>query len=413
MRRPPNEGRPVRTRVLPEQLQTSTAKHLNLYADEENAFQFTQRALLQDERFEHLGDTIDDLVWGFLARSHLERDADHVAAFIKSHGRDPLQEICFIPVEYLAVQTETEILGIRLLPTTKPDEVPSPYGQRFSLDPPAASIAAVPVTGTDYQRMAERAAITAGHALRVLRVGLREDRGIHNSQLRFRLADAYAFENLAFGWQERADVAYSLTLSTDLVELVVRQPLAQVPAEPRNKLERKADVALRWIERARFATEPTVALLYLFFALEALLGDISEKLKAAPLAFRRAMLGEAVGEGFVDPGRTFFFYDQVRSAAVHGEVVQDVSWDLLNKFAWDVRRALNQYVDYASAHGFTKQSQLVASLDTHPDRQRLAGWLRANGGHAWAVYLDQVDASSSGEPSSTEDECGSQGHDDD
>ncbi len=104
-------------------------------------------------------------------------------------------------------------------------------------------------------------------------------------------------------------------------------------------------------------------------------------------------LGDAVGEGFVDPGRTFFLYDVVRSAAVHGEVVPDVDWDLVDKFAWDVRTALSQYLAYASAHNFTKQSQLVAALDAHPDRLRLAEWLRTNGGGAWTEYLDQVEDS--------------------
>jgi hypothetical protein len=42
---------------------------------------------------------------------------------------------------------------------------------------------------------------------------------------------------------------------------------------------------LRWIERARFTGEPLIALLYLFFALEALLGDKPEGLKADDLAF--------------------------------------------------------------------------------------------------------------------------------
>jgi len=51
---------------------------------------------------------------------------------------------------------------------------------------------------------------------------------------------------------------------------------------------------LGWIERAIFTDGPLVALLYRFFALEALLGDKSSGLKGEQLAFRRATLSRAV-----------------------------------------------------------------------------------------------------------------------
>ena len=60
-------------------------------------------------------------------------------------------------------------------------------------------------------------------------------------------------------------------------------------------------------------------LLYLFFALEAMLGDKSEGLKAPALAVRRAIRGLVTRDGFIHPARTYLLYDEVRSAAVHGE----------------------------------------------------------------------------------------------
>jgi hypothetical protein len=42
-------------------------------------------------------------------------------------------------------------------------------------------------------------------------------------------------------------------------------------------------------------------------------------IKAHGLAFREMMLSHIISSGFRHPNRTFFFYDQVRSAAVHGE----------------------------------------------------------------------------------------------
>jgi hypothetical protein len=212
--------------------------------------------------------------------------------------------------------------------------------------------------------------------------------GLLDSQLRFTLGEGYAFDDRLSGWQRRADTAYELTFGGSLHDIVRQSPIAAIPLVPRNKLERKADLALRWMDRALLTTEPLVKLLYLFFALEALLGDTAEGLKAPVLAFRRAMLGEAVGHGFTHPSVTFFLYDQVRSAAVHGGEVPDVSEIDVDKFAWDVRTALNEYLTYAEAQNFTKQSQLVRALDSHPEHDRMVGWLRANGGDMWAAYLD-------------------------
>src|SRR5262249_11688312 len=151
-----------------------------------------------------------------------------------------------------------------------------PVRPEFSIEFPIGSVAAVAVRGTSHERMAQRAEVVASHALRVLRVALREEMGIHDRQLRFRLGTAYAFDGRVAGWTQREDTAYELEVGGDLVERALARPVARMPAEPTNDLQRKANLALRWMERAWFATEPLVALLYLFFALEALLGDKSE-----------------------------------------------------------------------------------------------------------------------------------------
>jgi len=68
------------------------------------------------------------------------------------------------------------------------------------LDPPVRCVVAVPVSGTSYKRMAERARADAERGLRVLRIALRESRGVHDDQLRFRLGEAYAFGDRLSGW---------------------------------------------------------------------------------------------------------------------------------------------------------------------------------------------------------------------
>jgi len=155
-------------------------------------------------------------------------------------------------------------------------------------------------------------------------------------------------------------------------------------AEPQNDLQRQADLALRWIERGALATEPLEALLFFFFGLEALLGDKSEGLKARGLAFRRAMLSVATTEGFSHPERTYSLYEEVRSAAVHGSPPPAVTEDEVRRFGWDVRLALDEYLQFAQAQGVRRRGRLLAALEKHPKWDELAASLAEFGGGVWA-----------------------------
>ena len=66
-------------------------------------------------------------------------------------------------------------------------------------------------------------------------------------------------------------------------------------------------------------------------------------------------------------------------------------------FAGDVREALDEYLRYGHEQGFTRQSQLVAALDSHPDRPRLIEWIRGYGGDMWDKYLDKIAPESAAE----------------
>jgi hypothetical protein len=373
---------------VPEDLATEAVRWLQLHADEEELYQGAQQELLEDLRFEYMDEReAQEKLWRFVSQSVIDRGHDHVRPFVAAHAREAMEVICYLPVEHLTLNSELEIQGVRLLPCSS-DEIPKP-GRRFSLEPPVGCVAAVRVEGTSYGRMAKRAREEAEHVLRVLRVALRDHLGIIDRQLWFTLGEEYAFDNRLAGWQRRATTAYELSFDGNLNRLVRESPIAAMPLVPQNQLERKADLALRWIERGLLTTESLVRLLYLFFALEALLGDKAEGLKAPVLAFRRAMLGEAVGHGFTHPSVTLILYDEIRSAAVHGGEVPEVTQDVVGKFAWDVREALSEYLTYGAAQGFTRQSQLVKALDSHPDHDRMYRWLRENGGDMWAAYLDR------------------------
>ena len=66
-------------------------------------------------------------------------------------------------------------------------------------------------------------------------------------------------------------------------------------------------------------------------------------------------------------------------------------------FAGDVREAPDEYLRYGHEQGFTRQSQLAAALDSHPDRPRLIEWIRGYGGDMWDKYLDKIAPESAAE----------------
>ncbi len=330
------------TRLLPKELVGGETQHIGLTADQAEALANAQAALLDDIRF-----------------------------------------------EYLKVSAETDFFGVPLFPVSDA-RIPKTRTP-FSLEFPIGCVAAVAVRGTNYTWMARRARTVASQALRVLRAALGGHTSIDDHQVRFRLGGAYAFDEQLSGWRRPEDAADELTLSGDLVEFVLEQPVARLPNGPTNDIQRKADLALQWMERAVFATEPLVALLYLFFALEGLLGDKSEKLKAHGLAFRQAMLSHAVTGSFSHPNETYFLYDQVRSGAVHGEEAPEVSWRIVHNFAGDVRRTLSQYLVYADSENLKRRGRLLKALDEHPDRPDLVAWLRQNAAAAWSEVLGAED----------------------
>ena len=390
---------------VPDDLATNAVKELGLDRGEYEALQEAKAVVLTELRFEHMDDKdVDKAAWRFTCQSVLDRATDHVPKFVEEYAHEIIDTRCYVPVEYLRVDEERRVGDVRLLPIGA-DEIP-PTQHWFTLDKPVGCVAAIAVSGTSYKLMAARARESAEHALRLLRVALRAHPMIHHRQLRFRLGESYAFSEKLTGWQSRPDTAYEATYGGELVDVAEEQAVFSLPRLPKNRLERKADMAVRWIDRGMMATEPTVALLYYFFALEALLGDTSAKLKAPVLARRRVMLAAAMGSGFSHPTEMYFLYEKVRSAAVHGSEATEVSEDLAHQVGFDVRRALRQYLEFAAEREFTKQSQLVKALDEHPEHGDLIAWLRTNGGPIWTKYLDSLTAPDPVSHSQTSDDSG-------
>lgn len=375
---------PAMSRRLPEELTGEAALFERFTGDEVVAAEEAIDALVNDIRYEHLEGEAKEAVWYFAAESVLKRARNHVPDFLERHGRDPIAMVCYLPVEFLQVTQEVEVLGIRFLAVAD-ERVPAAEGG-FRLTLPVGSVAVANVSGTNYQRMAERARAEAAHVLRVLRVAFQANPGLHAGQLRFRLGDGYAFDDRIRGWRAPDDAAYELTVMEQLIDAAITEPVSKLPSTPTTDIEKKADLAVRWLERATLSGDPLVALLYLFFALEALLGRKDGKVKALDLAFRQTMLSHIVTGGFSDPNNTYFLYDEVRSAAVHGEAAPELDWRAVHRFAAVVRKALNDYLLFAELQRFTSRGRLLRALDDHPDRREMVDWLRQHRPPIWDTY---------------------------
>jgi hypothetical protein len=207
-------------------------------------------------------------------------------------------------------------------------------------------------------------------------------------QLRFRIGISYAFDDRLHGWDRRDDEAYELMLTgQDMTELL-SHPAMTIPISGRSDVEEKAALAMDWMERACLTGDNLLAMLYRFFALEALLGDKSEGLKANGLAFREMMLSHVIEGGFRHPNATFFYYDQIRSVAVHGGQAPDVPRKVAAQFEWAVRDAFANYLALARQQGFSKRGKLLKFLDEHPDKPKLLMWIRDYGGLDWNKFLE-------------------------
>jgi hypothetical protein len=374
--------------TIPPDLGNEESRSLFLSDTQRAASVAVQRSVEDDLRFELIaaryGEPYREAIWRFSCLCVLRPREDHVAHFFAEHAREIEERSCYFAVEALTVSAPLSFQGVRLLPPDD-DEVP-PDEYWFNLDPPVGSVMAVPVTGTNLKLMKERARPLALHALRIMRIALRENRFINEQQLRFRLAETYSFGERLAGFDMHPDVAVGLSLDDELLGLLDSEPVAKLWSEPVNDLEGRANRAVRWIEEATLATDRVNAMLFAFFALEAMLGRRDQGLKAHDLSFQRAMLSVAVNEHFADPDRAYRLYDEVRTDAVHGGE-PELSEAELRAFLWDVRLGLKEYLELADREEFKTRRRLLKYLRDHPDRQRLEKWLRENGDAGWAEYF--------------------------
>ena len=175
-------------------LEMKPGEPIGLPRTELDALEDVRALLAADLRFEYMDAAERErATLRFVCLAHLHRAENQVPEFVADYGREPERSECFLPVEYLAV---TEMLtlpsGARLIPGAEV-EVPPTFGPVTA--PRVDSCLVVECTGTNLTNMSVRAREAAQHTLRWLRAALRDELGLHERQLRFRLGEVLWFSD--------------------------------------------------------------------------------------------------------------------------------------------------------------------------------------------------------------------------
>ncbi|HWY18599.1 MAG TPA: hypothetical protein VNY27_07800 [Solirubrobacteraceae bacterium] len=332
--------------------------------------------LVEDLRFEYLDrKEREAAAQTFAARAAVKKSESHIGWFMSEYAHKLLDLTCSFTVEHLIVDQRRELFGATFIPASDAS-LPTWIGGAPS---PLDSVIAVPTRGTGGLRMMERGRESAEHALRLLRAGLREHRSIADDQLRFRIGTHYWFTvdgEPRAGWKRRPGEPITFRLNDELVELATSPPVAELQERGPNDIERRASRALAWWERSFSVTDPVIKIVFLFAALEAILGNRSKGIKSEDLAMHRAALSESLDERFSLPGRSLDLYEHVRSLAIHGEEPVAVSREEAQAFEWDIRSAINEYLRFARESDLTKRKQVRAELETK--RLEIERWLHGD-----------------------------------
>jgi hypothetical protein len=359
------------TWTLPPDLATDQVKAIVLNRAEYEMVDKTVAELEADPGYEYLTD-IENKVLRFVADATIRRSTNHVSAFAQQYARMAEDTTCIFQVLNLNVAERMEVGGALLLPAS---DAVIPDVPKVKDVADGTSYISVPCRGTNYGRMAERARKRAEHALGLLRIAMDQQMMYHRRQLRFHLGDTYVIADKAVGWRA-GDVAYNALLDRDTYERVMTKRVTQVPLDRPNSLQKHVQLAIDWINRSFSTSDRLVAMLYQFFALEALLGDTEGGLKSHRLAFRRTMLAHATDAGWVGPELIYDLYDKIRSTAVHGSAPPVITERAASSFETDVILALDQYLTFATTNDFTTRAALRRALAGHVDVMAMLERLR-------------------------------------
>jgi len=332
-------------------------------------------ALRADNHYEHLGAEADKTVWDFVCRAAIEPTKNHVPGFAAKHRLEPFSVKIGYGIEYLTASEPFSVNEIRILPL--PDES-TEAGRRLRQDAACGAMAEMTVEGTEYSRMIERGRARIEFALQMLRVCLANLDLLSDIQLRFRTGRFYVLDDANYGFRRQPDAPLRLEVPAKLEDLSPAFQLLPLTFDGNEtEIRRQAKLAVVWISESSLTANLTHKVAFLFSALEAMLGSKAEGLKAPSLVYYRMMLGEVVTGGFPDPNRLYWMYDEIRSSAVHGELVAEISSDDVRSLEWSVRRALFELVQFADEHKLVSRSAVRRALRDSQNARRGLDYLKA------------------------------------
>jgi hypothetical protein len=373
-------------RQVPGDLARRDFRGMTLVGEQIGAFEVALERLTGDQRFEWLPPKeIDEVLWHLACQAKAKPAESGLAeAFIDEYANEPISQTCFFSIEGLEVEAEVELFGIRFLPSTAitmPETVAAFSDLVRDL---VECVAAVEVCGTSDVRMATRGRQAVDHALRVLRFALRAPMTLVDEALWFKVGRVWWTEGGGHQWQMPKRPPRPVLLRRDLIEKATPQPVADLPASGGSTIDDHARIALGWFERSQMDDDPLPKMLYLFFALEAIVGDRSESLKGEKLALRRAILSHLTTGKFSHPARAYVLYEEVRNKAVHGsKLTVPVTEDEVRNFSYDVRAGINEFLELARTRGFSKRGELRDALDHDQAHDQLAARLYDENPELW------------------------------
>lgn len=380
------------SRPIPEALRTDEKQYLTLSGDVVIAFRIVEAALRKDPLCEHLADgDIEEALWGLvfevvLAGAGREPKSRRAVAqaFLKEARRDWDDYDFYEEVRGLHPDAAGSRLGdvqiervsAQLLRDLNLWDAPYRPHSRGRL------VMHATVKAGAYRRALARGTSATARARAELRFGLQ-------STLRIRLFD----DQVAFptGWralrlQSENRTRWSPGLfPADHIEvwpgdLIVRaiaflKPLYELRLSLAPSFSRRLDTALAWLDKSRRSPEPELAFLALISAIEALLGERSERRKGALLALRAMLVTLSVDGHFSDPAQLARLYE-IRSDLTHGsssELAPDHVWSIrtvAEDAFWTTVRFLHLRRDIITSRAFDK------ALDEPELLSKAGAWLR-------------------------------------
>jgi len=268
---------PSLTMALPDDLITKDACSVDFNKLEHDAIKNAIDVLLNELHFEYLYFDLEQIIRRFACECAMNKSRNNlVDEFVEKYAKQPEELKLYVDIENLVQNECVDLPNIRLLPY--PSEYVNVNDNGYFGK--TQCVAEVTVRGTDAVRMRERGLEIINFDLRILRVGLRQHPAIHDQQLRFRAGKGWAIEDGRIGWIDHVDNGYSIGINDNLLDIVKRQPIYNLKYNSIGKINKKVNLAIQWVELSRLSTDPLLSLLYDMFALETILGDKKEKLKA-------------------------------------------------------------------------------------------------------------------------------------